>query len=1159
MTRCICTSTLPFSVFHRLTLPRFGGTNGFQWFNDVWCYDSPTNKWIQLDCIGYIPAPREGHAAALVDDVMYIFGGRTEEGTDLGDLAAFRISSRRWYTFQNMGPSPSPRSGHSMTTVGKSIVTLGGEPSSAATAVSDLGVLYVLDTTKIRYPTDAQAAQQGGQRLQTRPSVEAARSGPVRDGSNGPPDQRKLIGATANVSNPPNGHRSPPNNMPTGTTGADGSGLAPTGGLGSKLPRTAQNPTGPPPQGPPPNRPVVDAAAALGRVRGASGDRNGPSSHPQIPSSQQQSPVTTRDVAPETEPPMVNGRRTPIQQPQPPRAASKQEHTNPDGARAHHNKPIRSKGSIDSSTEPTHKISAPPPASPPTAPAPTRQPSNALSRRSSQRNSQTVVLLKELDSSRNRNAWYASELELARKAGYVSNAISSTVLDGKHTETFDDEDRPLVEALLAMRTELATVQGAVDKQAALASKHVAEAEKQRDTAIQEALYAKAKLAAYTGGSGSFDSDRGDFDHRSDEYSRKFSSALHTQKDLQSRLDAARTELEVERRARQLADDTTNAAQKRMADLEAYKQKTSTEVERLKAELHLAQREAREHSVASADAVAALELLKVEKQDISEKYNSVVGSSKEHKDTFGSLRIAIAASEDAKAHFQIKLDAERAQRELIESKLTALKAEHEIQTAELVATTERLRDAEEMAEKHANEAKTHRQAVLAGLDKISLQNEFTTTKSDTEHVAALQNQVAASNALVKKYQQEADAAADRLRSAEERIAGLEQYQEQSSREGVAIRRQLQAALRDAQALQATNTDLKSRLAGQQHETNAMMVQHSALKNILSERGISPTSAIRSRGLASPRDTSPEQSRMRDLESQLASANAAHEETKTTFAIQAQESETAYREKLSQLESDYSSAVHYVKGTEKMLKQLKDQLARYKTENGKLKSEIEELEDQLESEEPAGSEEWEAERVNLQKKVGDLEAELRNSSAHLQKELEAVRAELSETERRGEDATRDLSSYRKNLEQVRAENAILEQRATDAEQKVALLLDQVEHSVDTYRRQSRQLLNAEAVGTNGNSLNHQRNDSSESESVYGGNQDARNSTALDNLASELETLRSHWEATNKNYRLSTNFDLDSTAGKKEDDGGVGLSESLADWRKKLDPAPEKTRHV
>lgn len=69
-------------------------------------------------------------------------------------------------------------------------------------------------------------------------------------------------------------------------------------------------------------------------------------------------------------------------------------------------------------------------------------------------------------------------------------------------------------------------------------------------------------------------------------------------------------------------------------------------------------------------------------------------------------------------------------------------------------------------------------------------------------------------------------------------------------------------------------------------------------------------------------------------------------------------------------------------------------------------------------------------------------------------------------------------------------------------------------------------------------------------------SRNSAALDSLANELETLRSHWEATNKNYRLSNAFDFEaglSAATTKKDDrasSGLGLSESLADWRKRLD---------
>ncbi|CCT70262.1 related to cell polarity protein tea1p [Fusarium fujikuroi] len=1148
----------------------FGGTNGFQWFNDVWCYDPALNKWSQFDCIGYIPAPREGHAAALVDDVMYVFGGRTEEGTDLGDLAAFRISSRRWYTFQNMGPSPSPRSGHSMTTVGKSIVVLGGEPSSATTSVSDLGLLYVLDTSKIRYPNDAQQPAQQRAHGSRRPSAsEGSRPHPARDGSNGPTDSRKLI--VGGASAPANGQRSPPNN---GDTENPQSATA-----GTKLPRaSAMPPSGPPPQGPMPARPTVDVSA-VARVRGQSAERSGASGSPRAMHSG--SPIT-REVINETESPISNGRRTPVQQNA--RAGSRQDQVNGDPSKAKSAQQTRPQGAGDAPPDVALKPAMTPrPASPP---VPVRQPSNPLSRRSSGRNSQTVVLLKELDSARNRNAWYASELELARKAGYVPNTSYSPLLDNKATETFDDEDRPLIEALLAMRSELANVQTAVDKQAVIAAKQIAEAEKQRDAAIQEAVYSKAKLAAHLGASSAstpqLDGPRDDFEGRSSELSRKLATALHIQKDLQSRLDSAKSELDSEKKARQLADDTSNAAQKRMAELESYKQQTSTEVERLKAELHLAQHEAREHSVAHAEVAAAVELLRIEKNDVQQKYEEAIGSSKDHSETFDSLRAAILASEDSTGLLESKLAEERSQREKIEAQLNKLKFEHEARTAELVATTQRLRDAEELSEKHAAEARTNRQAVLAGLDKISARDVSGSSKADAERIAALQNQLTTSNELVKKSQQELEAVVHKLRGAEERIAGLEQYQEQSSREGVTIRRQLQSALRDTQSLQAANTDLKNQLAAQQLETNAMTVQHNALKDILSERGISPTASIRARNLPNPRMNSPDLNRVRDLESQLATSSAAHEETKQAFAIQIQESEAAWREKLSQLESDYQSAVHYVKGTEKMLKQLKDQLSRYKTENGRLKTEIEELEDRVQSSTTSTSPGWENEKAELEARIRSLETELQESSAQMEKRLLGLQTELQETNhhretalKNSEEATQRLSNHRKDLEQLQSENALLEQRATDAEQKVALLLDQVEHSVDNYRRRSRQVpsLNSEmAASANGLGLGHSRQESSEGESIYGGTTsgngglEARNSAALDSLANELETLRSQWEATNKNYRLSTNFDFDTTSAVKKDNdtvAGVGLSESLADWRKRLDTEEhhsdgEKPRH-
>jgi N-acetylneuraminic acid mutarotase len=145
----------------------FGGTDGNYHYNDTWMFDTATRRWTELECIGYIPSPREGHAAAMVDDVIYVFGGRGIDGKDLGDLTAFKISSRlpnslglelmsdgdlfsgqRWFMFQNMGPTPpSARSGHALASLGPRVFLLGGE-SYAGARQDDPNVVHVLDTSE---------------------------------------------------------------------------------------------------------------------------------------------------------------------------------------------------------------------------------------------------------------------------------------------------------------------------------------------------------------------------------------------------------------------------------------------------------------------------------------------------------------------------------------------------------------------------------------------------------------------------------------------------------------------------------------------------------------------------------------------------------------------------------------------------------------------------------------------------------------------------------------------------------------------------------------------------------------------------------------------------------------------------------------------------
>merc|ERR1712225_67359 len=99
---------------------------------------------------------------------------------------------------------------------------------------------------------------------------------------------------------------------------------------------------------------------------------------------------------------------------------------------------------------------------------------------------------------------------------------------------------------------------------------------------------------------------------------------------------------------QLAEDTSNAAQGRLSELEAYKQRNSSEVEHLKAELHEFQIRAREEAIVCSEAVAAAQLLKADKEELEAKYQEAIGSTKDNSDSFESLRSALSSSADMRS-------------------------------------------------------------------------------------------------------------------------------------------------------------------------------------------------------------------------------------------------------------------------------------------------------------------------------------------------------------------------------------------------------------------------------------------------------------------------------------------------------------------------------
>jgi len=84
---------LTFALYLFIIYNRFGGKGDQHFYNDTWSFDISTRKWSELQCTGSIPSPRASHAAVLVDDVMYVFGGYSTKEGHLDDLCALQLTS----------------------------------------------------------------------------------------------------------------------------------------------------------------------------------------------------------------------------------------------------------------------------------------------------------------------------------------------------------------------------------------------------------------------------------------------------------------------------------------------------------------------------------------------------------------------------------------------------------------------------------------------------------------------------------------------------------------------------------------------------------------------------------------------------------------------------------------------------------------------------------------------------------------------------------------------------------------------------------------------------------------------------------------------------------------------------------------------------------
>lgn len=117
---------------HKTKIYVFGGVyNNEKVSNDLWCYDTLINKWLQVDTTGSTPLPVNEHSAVIANDHMYIYGGNDFAGIIYDSLYALDLHTFKWSRLARevSANGPGPRCGHSVTFLPKlnKLVIMGGD------------------------------------------------------------------------------------------------------------------------------------------------------------------------------------------------------------------------------------------------------------------------------------------------------------------------------------------------------------------------------------------------------------------------------------------------------------------------------------------------------------------------------------------------------------------------------------------------------------------------------------------------------------------------------------------------------------------------------------------------------------------------------------------------------------------------------------------------------------------------------------------------------------------------------------------------------------------------------------------------------------------------------------------------------------------------
>ncbi|GAA5904740.1 uncharacterized protein JCM6883_003890 [Sporobolomyces salmoneus] len=768
----------------------------------------------------------------------------------------------------------------------------------------------------------------------------------------------------------------------------------------------------------------------------------------------------------------------------------------------------------------------------------------------------------EIERLKSEQGWMVLALQNAKKRGFEVDGNGTEGGDDKLRALgggVDDEKRELVEMLLALKSELAKTKSQVASQVAGSDEHLQALTRSRTAALQEAAYYRAKLAAFESGSASEVSklER----ERAAELEKKLSEALADRHSLESKISKLEQEVDHHSTMKSSVDERHSAAILRAEAAESSHSKALSDLADLQTRSQTHESTIADHLAQLAALTNSSKVLSSERDQYKSRSIEHENAVAQHVRTLEEVQVALSAANVRNEELMSSWEKATSELTQERTKVAQLSQDLETLKIENVATVSKAQELERILKSTKDAHNATQVFASGGLAEILIAHKERSLKNTSRGVdedgnaldndddddepsihvhrlRALEEEMGSVRQLHADTRSKHDSLAAELAEARSRESQLHAQVASLRQEISTLQSQHSTALEELGRHKSLVSEREAEAKEATRTRQATEVKVGILRNLMADHGL----AVNDEDLATRYppmngNESPEQlyQRVQELESRLDQKTKAHSDLDSTHQdarreledltrqrdqhmeelqrlrenpvadpedkdrlVQVQGELDSLQQRHSQLEATHLKAVQYVKGTEKMLRRMKEELTRYKERCEELESperqaELDNLRreaDQHRSNHESTSRQLEEHQrsaaslqAEFQRNLRDQQAEsaakikeLNDELSKLDEELEKAQADLEETHavnaslnkelqtalknpaspRLGshaasEDVTRlqaDLEQAQNKSEWLKRENASLEERCRTAESKIAILLDHMEGVSEPY---------------------------------------------------------------------------------------------------------------